>query len=179
MLFMNSVAGWTEPYLIFQGPHGGGSATGQATTTQTQAQPTSQNPCTVLQKEAEDMAEVANDVSDTSSWIAFASGAATALAGFAEVPSGGLDTPATMTAFALTDFFGGVSLVSGGAAAALRSYAAGNTSAIQQFEWGQLANLAAKAAASRIPVVKPWADRIGDIAENGAKLATRAKNGGC
>ena len=49
--------------------------------------------------------------------------------------------------------------------------------ALQSFNYSQLANIAAKAAASRIPIVKPWADRVGDLAEQACDLAVRAKGG--
>ena len=39
----------------------------------------------------------------------------------------------------------------------------------------QLAYLAAKAAASKLPLVKPWVERIGDLAEQAADLAMKAK----
>lgn len=45
------------------------------------------------------------------------------------------------------------------------------------FDVSQLANIAAKSAASRLPLVKPWADRIGDLAEQAADLALKAKEG--
>lgn len=45
------------------------------------------------------------------------------------------------------------------------------------FNVTQLTNLAAKAAASKLPHLKPWADRIGDLAEQAADLAMKAKDG--
>jgi hypothetical protein len=45
------------------------------------------------------------------------------------------------------------------------------------FDASQLANLAAKAAASKLPLVQPWAARIGDLAEQAADLALKAEEG--
>jgi RHS repeat-associated protein len=133
--------------------------------------------CTALQAQAAKLGGFLDNVSTTSGWIAFGTGAGTVLAGVGEGPTGGVDTPGTITLGGMTDFFGTVSVVSGGAAATLDSYAAGDTRAMWNFNVSQLANLAAKAAASRLPLVKPWADRIGDLAEQAADLALKAKEG--
>jgi hypothetical protein len=45
---------------------------------------------------------------------------------------------------------------------------------VANFGLSQLANFAA-AAASKIPGIKPWADRIGDLAGQAADLAHQAK----
>lgn len=133
--------------------------------------------CTALQAEASKLASFFESVSSTSGWTAFGAGAGTLLAGLGEVPTAGLDTPGTITLAATTDFFGTVSVVSGGVAAALNSYASGNASAMWNFNVSQLANLAAKAAASKIPGIKPWAERIGDLAEQASDLALKANEG--
>lgn len=88
-----------------------------------------------------------------------------------------MDTPLTITFGAATDFFATVSFVTGEASSTLKSYASGNTGALWHFDTSQLANLAAKAAASRIPVVRPWADRIGDLAEKASDLAMQSDEG--
>jgi hypothetical protein len=85
------------------------------------------------------------------------------------------EPPATITAGVVTGFFGDVSLATGAGAAAANSFARGNTAALRNFNWSQLANLAAKAAASKIPGLKPWAETIGDVAGEGVDLATKAK----
>ena len=36
---------------------------------------------------------------------------------------------------------------------------------------------ATKRAASRLPLVKPWAERIGDLADQASDLALKAKRG--
>jgi hypothetical protein len=43
------------------------------------------------------------------------------------------------------------------------------------FDVSQLPSLAGKAAASGLPLVKPWADRIGDSSEQAADLALKTK----
>src|SRR5229473_667313 len=68
-----------------------------------------------------------------------------------------------------------ISLVSGGIAATLSSDAARNSNAVLNFDVGQLVNLASKAASSRLPLGKPWADRIGDLSEPAADPAMKAK----
>lgn len=99
----------------------------------------------------------------------------TIAAGLGEGPSGFLDTPATITAAGVTEFFSTVSVVSGGVAAVLNSYGQGNSSAARNFAASQLASLAATAAYSDLPMIKPWAKRIGDLAERAAQLATKVK----
>jgi hypothetical protein len=55
----------------------------------------------------------------------------------------------------------------------LNSSASGNLTAVANFGWSQLTNLAVTAAASKIPGVEHWAETIGDLAERGADLALR------
>ena len=87
----------------------------------------------------------------------------------------GGDTPVTITFGSIAGFFGSASFGTGAAGAALNSFARGNLGSIRSFDWGQLTNLAAKAAASRIPFVKPWAETIGNLAEQGTHLAAHAQ----
>lgn len=94
-----------------------------------------------------------------------------------EGPTAGLDTPGTITAGAITEFFSTLSIVTGALGATLNSYANGNTGALLNLDKGQLVNLAATATASRISLIKPWADRIGDLAEKVGDLATKSNEG--
>jgi hypothetical protein len=71
--------------------------------------------------------------------------------------------------------FGTASVFTGEAGAALKSFASGNLTALQDFGWGQLTNLAAKAAASKIPTIEPWSDTIGDLAERASDLTNSAQ----
>jgi hypothetical protein len=90
-----------------------------------------------------------------------------------------LDTPVTITSAAVTEFFGTASFITGGLAATLESYANGNSDALWQFDTGQVVNLTTTGVASGIPFLKPWAERIGDLAEKAADLASKAKEEGC
>ena len=64
----------------------------------------------------------------------------------------------------------------GHGAAALDSFASGNSLCrVTNFALSQLVNLTATAAASRLPIVRPWADRIGDLAEMAADVAHQAQ----
>jgi RHS repeat-associated protein len=133
-----------------------------------------QQKCTELQQAAANLAKFLDTTSSESGWIATGTGIGTVFAGVGEGLTFGFDTPVTITFGSLTGFFGTTSLVTGAGAAALNSFAGGNTTALQNFEWSQLANLAAKAAATGIPLLKPWADTIGDLAEQGADLSVAA-----
>jgi len=129
--------------------------------------------CTARQQEAANLAQLLNTASSESMWLGF--GAGTVLAGACEGITLGGDTPFTLTFGSLTTFFGTTSALTGAAAAGLNAYASGNTSAISNFNWNGLATLAATAASSKLPFLKPWADRIGDLAGQAADLAASTK----
>ena len=133
--------------------------------------------CTALQAEAAQLGALLDQVSDSAGWTAFGSGVLTVLSGVGEVPTAGLDTPVTITSATVTDFFATTSFVTGSIAATLKSYASGNSSALWNFDASQVVNLATAAAASRIPFLKPWAERIGDLAEKAGDLASKAEEG--
>jgi hypothetical protein len=116
-----------------------------------------------------------DNAATTTGWIASGGFLGTALAGAGEGFTLGGDTPVTITFGSVSLFFGSASTLTAGAASALNSYAGGNLAAVRNFGWGQLANLAATAAASKIPIVKPWADTIGDLAERGSDLALQTR----
>jgi len=67
------------------------------------------------------------------------------------------------------------SAVTGGIAAGLNSFASGNMTAVKNFNFSQLESIAATASASRIPVLKPWADRIGDLYGKLVDVTAKAK----
>jgi len=131
--------------------------------------------CTTLQRDAASLAKFLDTASSESMWLGFASGAGAVLSTAGEGFTFGGDTPVTITFGSMTTFFGVTSFATGAAAAVLNSYARGNTTALQNFNWSQLAGLAATAAASKLPFVKPWADRIGDLAGQATDLANSAK----
>ena len=136
-----------------------------------------QQPCTVLQAAASQLGSLLNQMSDQAGELAFASGAMTLLAGLGEGATFGLDTPGTITAAMVTEFFTSVSFVTGSAGAIFNSYAGGNTGALSQFNKSQLVNLATTAAASHIPGLKQWADRLGDVVEKAYDLSTESGEG--
>jgi RHS repeat-associated protein len=132
--------------------------------------------CTAAQQAAANLAKLFDAASTDSMWLGFGFGAGAILAGAGEGITLGGDTPFTLTFGSLTTFFGTTSALTGSASAALNAYASGNTSAIWKFNWSGLATLAATAASSKLPFLKPWADRIGDLAGKGADLAAKAKD---
>ena len=48
---------------------------------------------------------------------------------------------------------------------------------ITNFNWSQMANFAGTFVASRIPAVAPWAETIGDLAEQASELSQIAQEG--
>jgi hypothetical protein len=102
-------------------------------------------------------------------------GVTTAVSAVGEGVTFGADTPVTIAFGSITGFFTTTSTITGGTGADLNSFAGGNLTALQNFGWGQIANLAAKAAASRIPTLEPWSDTIGDLAERASDLTHSAQ----
>jgi hypothetical protein len=131
--------------------------------------------CTAAQAAAALAAKGFENASTAAGWIAFGGGVGTVVSGAGEGVTFGGDTPVTIAFGSITGFFGTASFGTGAAAAALNSFASGNLGSIRRFDWSQLTNIAATAAASKIPFVKPWADTIGDLAEQGADLAAKAQ----
>ena len=130
--------------------------------------------CTALQQEAVQLANALDKTSTSTGWLAFASGAATVLAGAGEGFTFGGDTPVTITFGTAAAFFTTASNITGGGAAYLNSFARGNSISVANFGLSQLANFAAAATSSKIPGIRPWADRIGDLAGQAADLAHQA-----
>ncbi len=104
-------------------------------------------------------------MSTVTGWFAFGSGLGVALAGAGEGVTFGIDTPVTVSFGAATGFFGTASFVTGAGAAALNSFASGNMTAMRNFNGSQLTNLLASAAVSKVPGLEPWAETLGDLAE--------------
>ncbi len=150
---------------------GGGGESGGGGSTGTLKSPG----CTAFQQKATQLAQGFEAASTASEWIAFGTGVGSVLSGAGEGLTFGADTPVTISFGSLTLFFGTASTLSSGAASALNSMASGNTTAVENFGWSQLTNLAATAAASKIPLLKPWAERIGDLASQGADLALKTQ----
>jgi RHS repeat-associated protein len=147
-------------------PNSGGGNGGNA--------PNKPKTCTAAQQVAAQLAKSFESASKSSGWIAFGTGVATALSGAGEGITFGGDTPVTITFGSMTGFFGTASVITGGAAGALNSFASGNLTSLNNFGWSQLANLTAKAAASRIPAVERWSETIGDLAEQASDLTQNA-----
>jgi hypothetical protein len=125
---------------------------------------------TLAQRDAAHLGAMLETVSwQTGSWqadaIGFASGVGAALAGVGEGPTTGLDTPVTVTFGSMTGFFGTASVATGLGASALNAFAAGNLASIRSFGWSHLTEIAAHAAASKIPMLHHWAETIGSLAE--------------
>jgi RHS repeat-associated protein len=134
--------------------------------------------CSELRKDAAALGEAFDEVSTVTGWTAFGAGAGTLLLGLGEGPTGGLDTPLTLSLAGATEFLFDTSIVTGAIGASLESFAAGNTKALMNFNVSQLAGLAATAAATRVPRIKKWAERLGDLAAEATGIAMEAK-GGC
>lgn len=99
----------------------------------------------------------------------------TAAAGVGEIPSAGADTPATAVLAGATGLLGTISSVTAAAADALNSFARGNLNAVGTFGLSTLTNIAATAAASKIPGFSGWAKSIGDATQQAFDLSTKAK----
>ncbi len=134
--------------------------------------------CTALQQQAAQIANLLDNASTESGLIATGALAGTALFGVGEGISLGGDTPITLTFGSMSAFFGTTSFMTGTAAAAMNSFAAGNMSALQNFDWSNYVNLATAAGASRIPGVGRWAETVGNLAEQGFDLSNQAE-GAC
>jgi hypothetical protein len=68
----------------------------------------------------------------------------------------------TISFASITGFFGTASTITSVGAAALNSFAAGNTAAIHNFAWGRLANVAFKASASLLYARRVSGDPLPD-----------------
>jgi hypothetical protein len=115
--------------------------------------------------------------SDDLEKIAFGAGLATAISAIGEVPTVGLDTPATIATASVTAIAADASFVTGGLAAALNSFVNGNPSALADFDFDQIVDLAAKFAASKLPGISQFADSVGDLASQAASISHQAQQG--
>jgi RHS repeat-associated protein len=132
--------------------------------------------CTEAQETAAQLASGFEDLSNATGWMAFDAGVLTVLSGAGEAPTLGGDTPLTIAFGSAAGSFGTASLVTEEAATLLKTFASGgDPTAVENFGWGQLSNLAFKLAASKIPAIERWADTIGDLAEKGSDLADKSK----
>jgi RHS repeat-associated protein len=165
---------YIDPATYFGGTILTGSVTGSPFGGSGQPSQRQTPTCTAAQKAAAALAKAFENTSKTTQWIAFGFGVGTALAGAGEGVSLGFDTPVTISFGSATGFFGTASFLTGSAAAVLNSFASGNIQSMLDFNWGQLTNVATAAAASKIPGVGPWAETIGELAEQGRDLSTNA-----
>jgi RHS repeat-associated protein len=136
------------------------------------ARPSASKPkCSAAQQAAARLAAALQNTSDTTKWIGVGFGMGTILAGAGEGVSLGIDTPVTITFGSATTFFGTASFLTGAAASMANAFASGNATALLNFNWSNLVNVASTAAASKIPGIGHWAETIGNLAEQGADLA--------
>ena len=158
-------------------PPEGGFARGGSAAASPPANPRGPTPptCSRARQIAAALAENFDQVSKTTGYIALGSGIAAALSGAGEGITLGTDTPLTVTSVSATSFFGTVSTLTGGASAALRSFANGNLQDLRSFGWAQFANITAKGASLRIPGIARWADTIGDLSERAFELVNQAQ----
>jgi RHS repeat-associated protein len=134
-----------------------------------------QQQCTAAQQTAAQLATLFDNASTESGWLAFGSGVGTAASGAGEGITFGGDTPVTITFASLTAFFGTTSAVTSLAAGTLNAFAQGNTTALQNFVWSSLVNLATTAAASKIPGMERWAATLGDLASKAFDVTHNAE----
>ncbi len=130
--------------------------------------------CTEAQKEAARLAQYFDRASKLSGLISLGSGLGAVLAGVGEGPSAGFDTPITLSLASTTSFFGTASFITGAAGSSLSSFASGDLTALGNFNFSQLYEIAAKAAASRIPGASGFADTVGNLAGQAVDLAAKA-----
>ena len=133
--------------------------------------------CTAARKAAGQLAEGFQQASEFADNMALVTGAGTALAGLGETPSFGIDTPATVSLAGVTTYFTGASIVTGAAAASLNAYASGSATSLANFDFTQIEGVLAKSAASKIPLMAPFAGQVGDLASKAADLITNAPRG--
>ena len=134
--------------------------------------------CTALKKMIGQLGQTLDNTSNTLNLIAIAGGVATFVGGLGEAPSGGLDTPATITAGTFTAAAETGSLITGAAGALFDSFANGNTSALRNFNTSSLTGLAVTLTSSKLPFLKRYGQTIGDLAQQALSLTQQAQ-GGC
>jgi len=133
------------------------------------------SPCFGARLQAAQLAKAFENASTAAGLISLGAGIGTAVSVAGEGITLGLDTPVTITFGSVSGFFGASGFGAGAAAAVLNSFARGDIASIRSFDFNQLSNLAAQAASSRIPFLKPYAELIGDLAEKGAGIAAASE----
>jgi hypothetical protein len=157
-------------YWNSQAGSAGSSQSGNAGPTAPQNQK-----CTEAQQKAAALAKQFDQVSTATGWLAFASGVGTVIAAGGEEVTFGLDTPGTVTLGSMTSYFTSVSYVTGATAATLNSFASGNTAAMWQFGASQTYGALTAGIAGKLPAIKRWADRVGDLTEQAQELASESQ----
>ena len=94
------------------------------------------------------------------------------ISGAGELPSLGTDTPATVSLAAAAATFGDISVVTGGAGAALHSFAQGDNEALANFDFNRVAEIAVTAELSRIPGVGKFGEALGQLTGQAMDIAT-------
>jgi hypothetical protein len=128
-----------------------------------------------MQQQAAALAKQFDQVSSATGWLAFGSGVGTVIAAGGEEVTLGLDTPGTMALGSMFTYFTSVSYITGATAAALNSFANGNTAAMWQFASSQTYGTLSAGVAGKLPAIKRWADRVGDLASKVFDLQTQAE----
>ncbi|HEX5323706.1 MAG TPA: hypothetical protein VFW40_07965 [Capsulimonadaceae bacterium] len=128
---------------------------------------------TMAQRRVGQLTEDLDRMSKLTGTIGIATGLGTAILGAGEGVTVGLDTPVTIIFGAATTFFGIASFSTGSVAATLDAYASGRLTSMRNFDVSQLTNLAATAAASKVPGLESWAETFGNLAEQAADLTMK------
>jgi hypothetical protein len=110
--------------------------------------------------------------------FALGTGLAAAVSGAGEGVTFGVDTPVTISFGSATAFFATESAITGGAAAALNSFANGNTAALASFDVSSLTDTAVSGIAEKIPGVGSYAEVAGQLAGQVADVVNAAR-GAC
>jgi hypothetical protein len=143
--------------------------------TNPQPQQPNQQQCTAAQQQAAQLAGALEDYSHLSGLFALGTGITAAISGLGEGVTLGVDTPVTISFASATAFFATESGITGAAAAALNSFASGNTAALANFDVSSLTGTAASGIAEEIPGVGSYAEVVGQLAEQVADVVNAAQ----
>lgn len=103
------------------------------------------------------------------------SGGLTIASALGEIPSAGGDTPVTVFLAGSTGYFGTVSTVTGGTAAILNSYAAGNFAALKRFSANSLIGLMTGHIAEKVSHIRVGGSSIGGLMGQALGVINSAK----
>lgn len=133
------------------------------------------NACERSQSEAAAIAKGLRHAANVADGISGVSGTLDGVSIVGEIPSGGADTPATVSLTSITLYFGAAGTVLSNASGALYSYSQGNMSAVNTTLESSVADMIVSGAAAKIPFVNNFKDAFGSLAAKGMELTKDGK----